>query len=156
MNDLEGMPKEAYGSEYSAHLLEQYKLCVQMADHISSRRQISNAFFLSINTALVAIINLFDPSFCGQIGLIAVCVAGLVMCTAWYSLLKSYRSLNSSKFTVIQAMEKYLPTKPYTAEWTCVGCGKDSKLYWPFTHIETSVPWVFFFLYVILGALLIL
>ena len=40
---------------YLTPLLEQYKLYVEMADRISSRRQISNSFFLSINTAIVAL-----------------------------------------------------------------------------------------------------
>ena len=35
--------------------LEQYKLYVEMADRISSRRQNANSFFLSINTAIVAL-----------------------------------------------------------------------------------------------------
>src|SRR3989442_10768421 len=36
--------------------LEQYKLYVEMADRISARRQTANEFFLSVNTAIVALL----------------------------------------------------------------------------------------------------
>jgi hypothetical protein len=35
-----------------AHLFEQYKLCVELADRISARRQTGNSSFLTVNTAL--------------------------------------------------------------------------------------------------------
>ena len=50
-------PEEEYGENYKAHLLEQYKLYVEMADRISARRQTANSFFLSINTAIIALIS---------------------------------------------------------------------------------------------------
>ena len=43
------MNPEKYGEKYKEHLLEQYKLYVEMADRISGRRQTANSFFLSIN-----------------------------------------------------------------------------------------------------------
>ena len=49
--------QEGYPSEQlRGHLLEQYKLYLEMADRISSRRQSANSFFLSLNTALVALV----------------------------------------------------------------------------------------------------
>jgi hypothetical protein len=48
-----------YGEErYQNHLLEQYKLNVQMANKISERRQSANSFFLTVNTALIAFLGL--------------------------------------------------------------------------------------------------
>jgi hypothetical protein len=35
------------------YVLEQYKLCIEMADRISQRRGAANTFFLNFNTALV-------------------------------------------------------------------------------------------------------
>jgi hypothetical protein len=43
-----------YGDKYAEHLLEQYKLYVQMADKISERRQSAHRFFITVNTALIA------------------------------------------------------------------------------------------------------
>jgi len=48
--------QEGYPSDQlRGHLLEQYKLYIEMADRISSRRQSANSFFLSLNTTLVAL-----------------------------------------------------------------------------------------------------
>ena len=43
-----------YGKEYRNHILEQYKLYVEMADKISQRRLETNNFFVSVNTLLLA------------------------------------------------------------------------------------------------------
>lgn len=148
---LAGVPKGEYGPDHGAHLLEQYKLYVQMADKISERRQAANAFFLTINSAIVSILaiawpRLDDPLRVGWHILVGVC--GLVLSYSWYHLIRSYRDLNSGKFRVVHAIEKMLPIRPYDAEWTAVGRGENSKLYLPFTHIETKVPWVFLVIYV--------
>lgn len=150
-DDLKGVPREAYGGDHEAHLLEQYKLYVEMADKISERRQAANTFFLTINTALVAMLGVVWPRAEGLIGTVwysIVGIAGLLLCYSWYRLMKSYRDLNSGKFRVVHAIERYLPIRPYDAEWTSLGRGKDPKLYLPFTHIETKVPWIFFSVYV--------
>lgn len=149
--DLKGVSKETYGSDHADHLLEQYKLYVEMADKVSERRQAANTFFLTINTALVAMLGIVWPRAEGLMGsawYAIVGIAGLILCYSWYRLLKSYRDLNSGKFRVVHAIEKHLPIRPYDAEWTSLGRGEDPKLYLPFTHIETKVPWIFFSIYV--------
>lgn len=40
----------------TAYLLDQYKLCVEMADRVSSRRIQTNQFYLSLLSALLAIV----------------------------------------------------------------------------------------------------
>lgn len=149
--NLKGVLKENYGSEYTAHLLEQYKLYVAMADKISERRQAANTFFLTINTALVAMLGIVWPHTGGLVSKAwysIVGISGLILCYTWYRILRSYRDLNSGKFRVIHAIEKCLPIRPYDAEWTSIGRGEDPKLYLPFTNIETKIPWVFFVLYI--------
>ena len=68
----------------------------------------------------------------------------MVLSFLWYRLIRSYKDMNSGKFKVIHEIEKQLPLKPYDAEWTALGRGKDPSLYLPFTNIELFVPWVFF------------
>lgn len=151
--NLEGVSKEQYGNDYTAHLLEQYKLYVEMADKISERRQTANTFFLTINTAIVALLGAVLPGIDERLGTAwyaVVGVAGLVLCFSWFRLLSSYRDLNNAKFKVVHEIERKLPIRPYDAEWTRVGSGKDPKVYLPFTHIETKVPWVFAGLYIAL------
>lgn len=139
------MQHEEYGPNYKAHLLEQYKLYVEMADRISSRRQSANSFFLSVNTAIIALISYInwestnDSSFYWLVSL-----AGMALCFMWYRLVRSYKDLNAAKFKVIHEMEAKLPVAPYDSEWEKVGKGKNSKLYIPFTYIEIYIPWVFF------------
>ncbi len=150
--------RDDYGDAHGHHLLEQYKLYVEMADRISARRHSANSYFLSANTLLVAVAGLlFGKSTGGDEVTIAwrfaIPIAGITLCVVWYFLIASYRQLNTGKFKVVHEMERLLPAAPYDAEWKALGEGLDRKRYWPFTHIERAVPWVFGILY---GVLLVL
>ena len=119
---------------------------------ISERRQTANTFFLTINTALVAMLGIVWPpaeQIIRPAWYLIVSAAGLALSFSWYRLLRSYRDLNSGKFRVVHAIEQLLPIRPYDAEWTSIGRGDDRRLYLPFTHIESKIPWVFFVLYLI-------
>lgn len=136
--------QEEYGQEYKSHLLEQYKLFVEMADRISARRQSANSFFLSVNTAIIVLVGYIN--FGGQFASSyywLVSLAGIALCFMWYRLIRSYKDLNSAKFAVIHEMETELPVSPYDSEWEKVQRGTNKKLYLPFTHIEVYIPWVF-------------
>ena len=50
-------------------LIDQYKLYVEMADRVSSRRAAANTYFLSLNTAVVALVSYLgtgNPRHCEQ------------------------------------------------------------------------------------------
>src|SRR2546430_429839 len=135
-------------------VLEQYKLYVEMADRISSRRLTANSFFLTINSAIIALggyaaLRFGEPAP-SSLGL-AASAAGVTLCLLWFRLVKSYRDLNTTKFTVIHEIEKLLPVSPYDAEWQAVGRGTRPSKYLPLTHLELLVPWVFAALHI--GAL---
>jgi hypothetical protein len=130
-----------------AHLFEQYKLYVEMADRISARRQTANSYFLTVNTALLSFVGYITTKDTSDY-LWLLGIVGVSLCYLWYRLIRSYRDLNSTKFNVIHEIEKRLPLSPYDAEWEAMGRGKEPKLYKPFTHIETGVPWVFVVLHV--------
>ncbi len=137
----------ATNEKQQAHLLDQYKLYVEMADRISARRQTANSYFLSINTALVGFVGYITSKESGDYYWLLP-VAGVALSYLWYRLIRSYRDLNTAKFKVIHEIEKALPLSPYDAEWEAIGRGEQPKLYKPFTHIETGVPWVFILLHV--------
>ncbi|MES9830479.1 MAG: hypothetical protein ABW201_19675 [Candidatus Thiodiazotropha sp.] len=142
--------KEDYGSNYKPHYFEQYKLFVEMTDRISSRRQSANSFFLSVNTAVIAIIGyiqLGQTTGTSSAFYWLVSIAGMALCYTWFRLIRSYKDLNSGKFKVVHALEQRLPAAPYDAEWESLGRGKNPKLYHPFTRVEMIVPWVFFSLH---------
>lgn len=139
--------ERSYGSNYKEHCLEIYKMYVEKADAISSRRESANTFFLSVNTVLIGLIGYLDKSH--ECTKLAIGVAGILLCYFWYRLLLSYKHLNSAKFQVIREIEKKLPLSPYDAEWEFLGRGKNSDLYKPFTHIEIWVPRIFLFLHLL-------
>ena len=138
--------EDSYGSDYKSHCLEIYKLYVEKADAISSRRQSANSFFLTINTGIIGVVGYVSESN-NEVRL-AVGIAGILLCFFWYRLVLSYKQMNTGKFKVIHEIEKELPLSPYDAEWEALGKGKDSKLYKPFTNTEVAVPWVFLVLHV--------
>lgn len=77
-------------------------------------------------------------------------VAGITMCYLWYRMVLSYKGLNGGKFKVIHAIEARLPLALYDTEWEMLGRGENKKVYWPFTHIELWVPWIFIGIYILL------
>src|SRR5215204_7028135 len=92
--------------------LELYKLAVEMADRVSARRATANAFFLTVNTALLAFVSSRSLNM-----LWLVALAGIALSGTWWILLKSYRDLNAAKFGVILKMEKNFEAKLYGDEW---------------------------------------
>jgi hypothetical protein len=69
------------------------------------------------------------------------------MCYLWYRTILSYKGLSTGKFAVVHAIEERLPLALYNTEWNVLGEGKNKKIYWPFSHIEFLVPWVFITIY---------
>jgi hypothetical protein len=127
-------------------ILEQYKIYVEMADRISGRRSLTNTFFLTLNTAIFAAIGALWKERSGTTTWLLVfpLLALIVQCGAWYFLVRSYRQLNSAKYTVIGALEERLPASPYwKAEWRALGEGRDKAKYWPMTHLEQWIPVIF-------------
>jgi len=146
---------EKYGDKYIEHLLEQYKLYVESAERISDRRQKSNEFFLGLNSALVALLGFVaTKAITSDVTLIlaASSLAGATVCYFWYRIIRSYKGLNSGKFEVIHAVEARLPLALYDTEWEALRRGSDKAVYWPFTHIELSIPWIFVGIYALLTA----
>lgn len=138
--------EEEYGEKHKEHYLEIYKIYIGMADKISERRQSANSFFLSINTAVVALVSYLQLGQNGKAGstfYLVISVAGMIICYMWYRLVLSYKQINSGKFRVVHLIEQNLPLAPYDVEWELLGRGEDPKKYLPFTHIEIFVPWVF-------------
>lgn len=149
--------KEAYGKDYATHCLEIYKLYVEMADRISSRRHSANSFFLTINSAIIAVLGYvqFGVYLGAKLGVEAsqtnefygiISVLGMFLCLVWFRLIQSYKQLNTAKFQVILQIEQFLPIAPFDAEWKVVGKGSEPKLFKPFTDLEMIIPWVFFVL----------
>ena len=153
--------EEEYGARYQDHLIELYKFYAGTADAVSTRRHSANAFFLTLNTALLALIGYsFRYSANGNrlvwlpVVLIAA-VVGLILCYLWFRTIKSHQQLNDGKFDVINLMEQKLPFAPYAAEWKALGEGKNPKKYKKITDIELKIPWFFAILHIVVLCILI-
>lgn len=137
--------------KWHSHLLDQYKLYVEMADRISQRRTTANTYFLTVNSAILAFVGYLTSKdgteFMWLLGL-----AGAMLTLFWYNIINSYRNLNTAKWQIVQDIEKRLPISPYDAEWDAVQRGKNPKLYRPISHIESWVPGVFCFLHLVVVA----
>lgn len=147
-NDIQDGSTYPPNEKWHSHLLEQYKLYVEMADRISQRRTTANSYFLTVNSAILAFVGYLtteaSPDYMWLLAL-----AGFMLTLFWHNVILSYRNLNSAKWQVVQDIEKRLPISPYDAEWDLVQRGHNPKLYRPITHIESWVPIVFLLLHVI-------
>lgn len=158
----------------SSVLLEMYRTAVEMADRVSARRGTANTFFVTLNTALAAIVGIVSaarrplpqmavPSF-DAFGLCVTAAAGVILAVVWWALLRYYRRLSSAKWDVINAMEVRLPCQPFTDEWSLLhpeeqgrkGSRRTPNLRLRVRHreatvVEQVVPFVFVALYLVLG-----
>lgn len=138
----------------SDNYFEVYKLAVEMADRISARRGVANSFFLTINTAILALLGTQAVTWYPA-------AAGITVCTTWWALLRSYRELNRAKFDIILGLEDRLPARLYGGEWALLrrervsfGLQPPVLLSWltqykELGYIERIVPWVFSVLYLV-------
>ena len=117
--------------------LDLYKLAVEMADRISARRGVANTFFLTVNTGLAALLGGDELRWYAA-------AAGIVLRTAWWALLKSYRDLSTAKFEVINGMEARLPVQLFSDEWERLQKSRYREL----GQVERLVPVLFALVYV--------
>lgn len=124
--------------------LDLYKMMVGSSEALVGRRQAVNTFFLTMNGALLTASGLVvqgaKADSLASLGIAVLSIAGLILCLAWRSLIKSFGQLNRGKFQVINTIERYLKAAIYAAEWEALGRGEDPKIYRSFTSREIWVP----------------
>jgi hypothetical protein len=80
------------------------------------------------------------------------------VCFIWWSLVDSYKDLNTAKFTVIHELERQLPVALFKHEWYVCGHNKNkadkdlASKYVPLTQLERWIPFAFAGLYIVLAA----
>ena len=132
-------------------LLEQYKLFLQTSEDLVSRRQNVNNFYISISSALIAIMGVilamdFAQSTKMIVGLV-FCAIGVILSISWSKVLACYGNLNSSKMKIISNIEKRLPLSLFDAEWAALSDKLNKKKYRSFTESEQIIPRLFGFAY---------
>jgi hypothetical protein len=138
-------------------LLEQYKMFVDMADKNSERRSNSNSFYLSLISALIAIIGILSqiekPISSIYFWWVAlVSVSGIIFCILWKTNINCYRQLGTAKFNVINEIEKKLPVVAFAKEWECLCDAKSKSKYEELTLVERWIPVVFIAIFALLLA----
>ncbi|MDO4650160.1 MAG: TIR domain-containing protein [Eubacteriales bacterium] len=135
-------------------LLEQYKIFLQTSEDLVTRRQNVNNFYISINSALIALFSAMfaidmDNKYRIYIGFLLTLV-GIILSVAWIRTLVSYGNLNSAKMKIITGIEKKLPVSLYDAEWAALSDRLNKKKYISFTDNEKSIPRIFIIAYLMI------
>lgn len=139
--------KNSYGENFHQHLLDQYKLYVEMMDKVTERRGQTNTFYISLLSGLLALVSLFADKdnnlFSGNqdILLLVLGILGISLCFVWFININSYKQLNSLKFRVINEIESHLPFPCYYREWEILTENKNS--YKRLSSVEKYVPLIF-------------
>lgn len=147
------------GAPNAAQVLDLYKVAVEMADRVSARRSTANTFYLSLQTAGLAILAFVTslPTEPRRAVLVAICLVGAATGVTWFLQLRSYRDLNGAKFDVINDLEKRLPVAVFSAEWESLKQDPVSRWrprYAELGTVERVVPWFFVVMNLILAVYL--
>jgi hypothetical protein len=151
----EMMNKELFNEEQLANssadkalsiCLEQYKLYVEMADRVSNRRSSLNNFYLTLNTAALAVLanTLINSS---KTLILTISILGFFISILWSQKISSYKNLNKVKFGIINEIEDKLPIKPYKYEWNILKLELATKSHNQITDLEQNLPHIFAFTY---------
>lgn len=154
-NDLFSMKEKEFGSDYKKALLDQYKLYVEMADRICSRRSSANTFFLTANTLLVTIIGISSElqKHLARLDLWWVALAsigGILLSVSWFKMIQSYCQLSKGKYLIVNIIEEKLPLAAFKAEWLYLKPEENQPRYTQLTTVERVVPIIFAGLYSVL------
>jgi len=132
-------------------VVDLYRIAVEMADRVSSRRGQSNQFYLTLQTLLLGAPALFEVV--GHGGAVdplrgfLLALVGAIVSATWWLQLRSYRELNKAKFDVINAIEaNHFAVKPFSDEWASLK--KDPVRGWRGRYaelgtVERVVPIIF-------------
>jgi hypothetical protein len=155
-----GVVAETYPGGADAHreaLLEQYRLYLDLTDRLAARRATANAFFLTLNTAVLGVAGAVwgqrsdVPAWLAALVLVPL----LVLCAVWFLLIGHHRVVSAAKWAVVAAFEEHLPAGPFErTEWHGLLGGAGRRSWWHrLTLLEQVVPAVFATTYVV-GAVL--
>lgn len=144
------MTAEKIPDDDGSKLLRLYLYYAGQTESLINRRGTNSRYFLTVNAGLSSVTGLvleLEPA--GSIWTAALPIAGIIVCTVWWLLTRSYRILTKARFDVINEMEARLPAAPYTDEWRMIKNGSAYSQYKSIARQEAIVPLVFVALYVI-------
>ena len=131
-------------------LIDQYKLFQKTSEDLIARRQTVSSFYLTVNSALTALMGVVLGLVDGNTKMIVtafMCIAGIILDFSWINILDAYGTLNAAKLKVIRILEEQLPVTLYDAEWMIMSDKLNNKKYVSFTDSEKRIPKLFLLLY---------
>src|SRR5512132_4350763 len=141
----------------------EYKLFVESTQHLSERRQAATHTYLTVNTAIFAILALLVKE-AGLKGWYLVGVSlplflvGALACLTWYKIITQYKALIGWRYDQLMAMERGMSGsyQIYVKEWAEFFRPKQEKEKFGFSRLEAWLPRLFLALYLMYTTGLIL
>ena len=139
-------------TSHNGELIDQYKMFQKSSEDLVARRQSVNSFYISVNSALVAltgiVIGLIDMPAKALV-VFFMCISGAILDVSWIHILDAYGTLNAAKMKVIRLIEENLPVTLYDVEWQVMSDKLNNKKYVSFTNSEKRIPKIFLIVYVL-------
>lgn len=142
----------SYGPTWRQDMLMQYTLYTQQLDTLSTMREKTNEFFLTLQTAFLGAVGFLLTNVPAMYHVLFLCVVAFVGITEsyfWYSILHSYKTLKDAKFKVLHEWESILPLSVFVHEMEVLK--KAPGRYIPLTKKELFIPLVFGCIYFGMG-----
>lgn len=141
----------------------EYKLFVESTQHLSERRQAATQTYLTVNTAIFAILALLVKE-AGLKGWYLIWVSlplflvGALACLIWYNIITQYKALIAWRYDQLMAMERAMSGSShiYVKEWEDFFKPKQEKKKFGFSRLEVWLPRLFLALYLMYATGLIL
>ena len=140
-------------SKHKEEILEQYKMYQKTSEDLVARRQSVSSFYLTVNSALVALVGVILGIVEAPTNLFVIlgmAVIGIILDISWINLLDAYGTLNAAKMKVIHMMETQLPIALYDTEWQVMSDKLNNKRYISFTNSEKRIPIIFSLIYALI------
>src|SRR5512135_1262225 len=149
--------------EMTNNKFAEYKLFVESTQHLSERRQAATQTYLSVNTAIFAILALLVKE-AGLKGWYLVGISfplflvGVLACLIWDKIITQYKALIGWRYDQLMAMERGMSGtyQLYVKEWEEFFRPKREQEKFGFSRLEVWLPRLFFALYLMYATGLIL
>lgn len=144
--------RAAYGPTWREDMFKQYQMYVTQLDTLSTMREKTNEFFLTLQTALLGAVGFLltnTPSAYHVLFLLLAAAVGMIESYFWHSILSSYRTLKDAKFKVLHEWEQDLPVPLFLHEMQVIRAQPGK--YVPLTKKEFRIPLFFGILYLLMA-----
>lgn len=137
---------------------EEYKFFAQSTQYLSERRQAATQTYLSVNTAIFAVLAFLLKDYgIREERFIVVCIplffVGILACWIWYKIIMQYKGLIGWRYEQLMDMEKKIGKchQIYNNEWEKYFKPVVGKEKYGFSRLERLLPIMFFLLYMLYG-----